>query len=45
MAAEATSAKFTKLRSHGKIFKSKTILKLMSLLEVELGGRLYIPTV
>jgi len=45
LVAEATSAKFMKLRSLGKIGESKTILELMSLLEKELGGRLYIPTV
>lgn len=42
LAAEATSAKFMKLRSEGKIGESKKILELMSLLEEELGGRLYI---
>jgi hypothetical protein len=41
--AEATSAKFTKLRSQGKVGESETILGLMSLLEEELGGRLYVP--
>ena len=38
LVAEATSAKFMKLRSQGKIGKSKTILGLMSLLEDELGA-------
>jgi len=41
LVAEATSAKFMKLRSQGKIGESKTILGLMSLLEEELGGRLF----
>jgi len=41
LVAEATSAKFMKLLSQGKIAESKTILGLMSLLEQELGGRLY----
>jgi len=41
MVAEATSAKFMKLRSQGKIGESKTILGLMSVLEEELGGRLF----
>jgi len=41
--AEETSAKFTKLRSQGKIGESKKILGLMSLLEKGLGGRLYVP--
>jgi len=45
LVAEATSAKFTKLRSQGKIGESKTILGLMSRLEEELGGRLYAPTI
>jgi len=45
LVAEATSAKFMKLRSQGKIGKSKAILRLMSLLEKELGGRLYIARV
>ena len=45
LVAEATSAKFIKLLSQGKIGKSKTILRLMSLLEKELGGRLYIARV
>ena len=38
LVAEATSAKFMKLRSQGKIGKSKTILGLISLLEDELGA-------
>jgi len=42
--AEATSAKFTKLRSKGKIGESRKIVRLMSLLEEGLGGRLYTPT-
>lgn len=41
LVAEAASAKFLKLRSQGKIIESKTFLKLMALLEAELGGRLY----
>jgi len=43
LVAEAISAKFIKLLSQGKIGESKTILELMSLLEEELGGRVYIP--
>ena len=39
--AEQTSAKFMKLRSHGKIVRSKPILNLMACLEEELGGQLY----
>jgi len=45
LVAEATSAKFMKLRSQGKIGESKSILELMSLVEEELGGRLYMPTI
>ena len=45
MVAEATSAKFMKLRSQRKIGESMKILELMSLLEEELGGRLYTPTI
>jgi len=44
LVSEAISAKYRKLLSQGRIGQSKTILKLMSLLEEELGGRLYIPT-
>ena len=42
LVAEATSAKFMKLCSQGKVIESKTLLELMSLLEEELGGRLWI---
>ena len=42
LVAEATSAKFMKLCSQGKVIESKTVLELMSLLEEELGGRLWI---
>ena len=42
--AEAISAKFMKLHSRGKVGESK-ILELMSLLEEELGGRLYKQTI
>lgn len=45
LVGEATSAKFMNLRSQGNIGESKTILELMSLLEDELGGRLYTPTI
>ena len=45
MVAEATSAKFMKLRSQGRIAESKTILGAMSLLEEELGGRLPFSTI
>jgi len=45
LVAEATLAKFIKLRSQGKIGESKTMLELMSLLEEELGGPLYTPTI
>jgi hypothetical protein len=38
LVAEATSAKFMKLRSQGKIVESSAILRLMSLLEEGLGG-------
>jgi len=41
LVAEAVSFKFTKLLSQGKVGESKAILELMSLLEEELGGRLY----
>jgi hypothetical protein len=41
LVAEATSAKFMKLRAQGKILESTTILGLMSLLEEGLGGRLW----
>ena len=41
LVAEATSAKFMKLRSQGKIGESSAILPLMSLLEEGLGGRLW----
>ena len=37
--AEATSAKFLKLHSQGKIVKSKAILQLMLRLEEALGGQ------
>jgi len=43
LVAEATSAKFYKLRSQGKIVESKAIQRYMARLEEELGGRLYIP--
>src|SRR5215470_10786712 len=42
LVAEATSAKFLSLRSQGKIDESKAIVELMSLLEEELGGTLYV---
>ena len=42
LVAEATSAKFMKLCSQGKVIESKTLLELMSLLEEELGGRLWL---
>jgi len=42
LVAEATSAKFMKLCLQGKVIESKTLLELMSLLEAELGGRLWI---
>jgi len=42
LVAEATSAKFLKLCSQGKVIESKTLLQLVSLLEQELGGRLSI---
>jgi len=45
LVAEATSAKFMKLRMQGRIGESKSILELMSLVEEELGGRLYMPTI
>jgi len=45
LVAEATLAKFMKLRLQGKIGESKTMLELMSRLEEELGGRLYTPTI
>jgi hypothetical protein len=38
MVAEATSAKFIKLHSQGKIVKSESILDLMAQLEEALGG-------
>jgi hypothetical protein len=41
LVAEAASAKFMKLRSRGKILESTTVLRLMSLLEEALGGRLW----
>src|SRR5262245_26628492 len=41
LVAEATSAKFYKLRSQGKIVESKAIQRYMARLEEELGGRLY----
>jgi hypothetical protein len=41
LVAEATSARFMRLRSQGKIVESTTILRLMSLLEEGLGGRLW----
>ena len=40
--AEATSAKFMKLCLQGKVIESKALLELMSLLEEELGGRLWV---
>ena len=45
LVAEGTSAKFMKLRSQGKIGESNPILELMSLVEEELGGRLYMPNI
>jgi hypothetical protein len=41
LVAETTSAKFMRLRSQRKIVVSATILRLMSLLEEGLGGRLW----
>ena len=41
LVAESTSAKFMRLRSQRKIVVSATILRLMSLLEEGLGGRLW----
>jgi hypothetical protein len=38
MVAEATSAKFIKLHSQGKMVKSESILDLMAQLEEALGG-------
>ena len=42
LVAEPTSAKFMEVCSQGKVIESKTLLELMSLLEEELGGRLWI---
>jgi len=39
LVAEATSAKFNKLRSQGKLIRPESILDFMKRLEVELGGK------